>query len=175
MENQCKWVYGFFYTSLSFLVRLGCSWSFKVNKIGTNRKPIFDFLSLFHCKYMHMASKIQRFVGRKSAFFAVFTNSSPFEALAREFWDLRYESWYQKSRIPQPPDCATAWSYIHWFSQSFCHVFIAGPTSVYCTCWVKYTVFHYTSLYVHTTSWYTSGISWYSVPGTANSLLPLAG
>jgi len=34
------------------LVRCGRSRSFKVIEIGTNRKPICDFLLVFHCNYV---------------------------------------------------------------------------------------------------------------------------
>jgi len=34
------------------ILRYSCSWSFKVIKIGTNRKPVCDFLLVLHCSHM---------------------------------------------------------------------------------------------------------------------------
>ena len=82
-------------------LRYSCSRSFKVIDIGTNRKPIRDFLLVFH--YNKIFPYFYRFRDRtillveSRRFFAVVTHPSlvwrPCKGVP---WDLGLESWYQK-------------------------------------------------------------------------------
>ena len=87
-------------------MRHGRSKSFKVIKIGTSRKPICDFLLVFHCNCMCIFCRFINITisDQKSAFFRHPTSVS-FEALGRRFAsDLRHESWCLKTRVAGLPD-----------------------------------------------------------------------
>jgi len=75
--------------------------SFKVIVIGTNRKPVFHFLLLFHCNYMYMPTCYRLrdttiYWSKITGFRRFYLIPVSFRALAKGSW---FESWYQNSRV----------------------------------------------------------------------------
>ena len=100
------------------MARCGRSDSFEVIEIGTNWKPVCDFLLVFHCNYIPVFYRFRdiTFTGRKfSPFqvFAVLPISDSFECLAMGSLYLWYERRYHKLEFLGYPMVKTAWSYNH--------------------------------------------------------------